>query len=253
MTDVPAADDSAARRGRPPRDQAPEPRARPDLALLARSLVDLRGPQRDHGRPARIHGPRQQGRSRSGPVPGLDQRRDHRDHRPADHRLDLRLHDLALGTPQAVHLHRLGPRRGLPRRDRLEQHAHRDRRVHHPPAVQLELRAGPVPGLHPGSRPGGAGRCRKRARRVDAGAGRRVGLHHRRACDRHPQLRRSVSSRSASSNSSRCCWSSSGSAKAPSRNRAKAGRGGRSPPRPGGSTSSRSTASCGWSPHGSRS
>ena len=37
---------------------AADPRARPDLALLARAVVDLRRARRDHDRPARVHGPR---------------------------------------------------------------------------------------------------------------------------------------------------------------------------------------------------
>ena len=130
----------------------------------------------------RVQRPRRQGRRRAGPVPRLDQWRAHRGHRPADDRLDLRLHDLAVGTPQAVHLHRVDPRPRLPRRHRVQQHADRDRRVHRAPAVQLELCPGPVPGVHPGPRPGAAGRDRQRARRAHADPRRRVRVCHR--CDR---------------------------------------------------------------------
>ena len=104
---------------------------------------------------------------------------DHRDDRPADGRLHLRLHDDPLGSPQAVHLHRLAARPGLPHRHRLEQHARLDRRLHRAAAVQLELRAGSVPGLRAGPRARSPGRDRQRARRADAGARRRVGLRHR--------------------------------------------------------------------------
>ena len=73
------------------------------------------------------------------------------------------------------------------------QHVPGRRGVRRPAPVQLELRAGPVPGLHPRSRPGAAGRDRERARRrhavlgVVAGSADRVarpsrsgGLHDRR-------------------------------------------------------------------------
>ena len=134
-------------------------------------------------------GPRRQGRRRSRPVPDLDQRRPHRGHRPADDRLDLRLHDLALGPPQAVHLHRLAARPRLPDRHRRQQLAGRDRGVHRAPPVQLELRPGPVPGVRARPRAGPAGRDRQRARRPDAGPRRRVRLHHRGDRGRRPPLR----------------------------------------------------------------
>ena len=119
MTDDPARHPSPTRR-RAPDDAPAEPRARPDLALLARPVVDLRRAQLSSS-PSRLEftGLVDKAGRRPGAVPDLDQRRDHRDPRPADRRLDLRLHDLALGPAQAVHLHRLAARRRLPGRDRL--------------------------------------------------------------------------------------------------------------------------------------
>ena len=65
-------------------------------------------------------------------------------------------------------------RRRLPgRASRPRNTLHRDRGVRHPAAVQLELRAGPVPGLRPGPRAGAAGRAGERAGRADAGPRRR--------------------------------------------------------------------------------
>ena len=107
---------------------------------------------------------------------------------PTD-RLDLRLHDLALGPPQAVHLHRLAARPGVPDRHRRQQLAGRDRGVHRAAPVQLELRPGSVPGLRARSRAGPAGRDRQRAGRPDAGPRRRVRLHHRGDRGRRPPLR----------------------------------------------------------------
>ena len=108
-----------------------------------------------------------------------------RHRRPADDRLDLRLHDLALGPAQAVHLHRLvldvvflvGHRDS-------EHRPARDRRIRRAAAVQLQLRAGPVPGLHPRSRAGAPGRAGERAGRDDAGARRRCRAYARVRGDR---------------------------------------------------------------------
>ncbi len=89
---------------------------------------------------------------------------------PADRRHDQRLHDESLGAPQAVHLHRRDARRGVPDRPGVFADVPGRRGVRRPAPVQLELRAGPVPGLHPGSRPGHAGRRRERPRRGHVGA-----------------------------------------------------------------------------------
>ena len=158
----------------------------------------------------------------------------------------IRLHHLPLGTPQAVHLHRVHPRPRLPRRNRLQQYADRDRRVHRALAVQLELRPGTVPGLRAGPRAGASGRDRQRARRADAGPWRRVGVRHRGDRCRRPPVRRWPRDRSVYSRSRRCCPWSSASARVRRPSRAAGVRGVRSPRRRGAATSSARRASCGW-------
>ena len=82
--------------------------------------------------------------------------------RPADRRLDQRLHDDPLGPAQAVHRVRCAVRRRLPRRHRDGQLAGGDRRVRHAARPQHEHRPRSVPGLRPGPRAGPAGRAGQR-------------------------------------------------------------------------------------------
>ena len=87
----------------------------------------------------------------------------HRGPRPADRRLDQRLHDQPLGPAQAVHPHRHASSTscswsGSRPRTRSSSIAALRRAA----PVQLQLRPGAVPGLRPGPRPGAAGRSRER-------------------------------------------------------------------------------------------
>ena len=187
-------DDTRHRDSRPAataaRRPAPEPRARPDLALLAGPVVDLRRPELIMAGRLEFTGLVDKGDagralflvSISGAIiavivqPTVGSISDY-----TISRWGRRKPYIIIGTIlDLVFLHR----------HRVEQHAGRDRRVHRPPPVQLQLRAGPVPGLHAGPRAGAPGRHGQRARRADAGPRRR-----RRASSiggargRDPQLR----------------------------------------------------------------
>ena len=96
--------------------------------------------------------------------------------------------DQPLGPPQAVHLHRQHPRHRLPAGHRDLQHRARDRGVHGAPAVQRQLRPGPVPGVHPGPRAREAGGHRVGAGRAVPGPGQRRRVRDRRDRRRHEQL-----------------------------------------------------------------
>ena len=127
-----------------------------------------------------------------------------------------------------------------------------DRGVHRAAPVQLELRPGPVPGLHPGPRPGRPGRRGERARRDDDGPRQRGGLS---SIGGHRDRRRTTIALGLIALGvlelvtmlSVVVRVREGSvAEGPEA----AGRGGRSPARRGARTSCASTASSGWSGRG---
>ena len=150
----------------------------PALDLLVRHQRDLgrtkqRDPPAPHGR-SRRQGERRL-RSGASHAPG----RGCSDPGATDDRNHLRLHDHAVGTTQAVHRHRCGARRRLPRRHRDIEYVRFGRRVHRAAADLVELRAGTVPGLCPRPRPGLAGGSRERPHGRDDRPG-----PHRRGRDR---------------------------------------------------------------------
>ena len=175
------------------------------ISLLPVLMVDvvchgesgLPQPDRDPARPDRRQGHRRGDHRQP--------RRDHRDPRPAHRRGDQRPHHQPSRAAQAVHSRRHAVRHGVPARVLPRRRVDRPPRLLLPAPVQLELRAGPVPGLHARPRPGQAGRAGERADgaddparrwwRGDAGRGRvgarqrplrRVPDHGRRAGDDAP-------------------------------------------------------------------
>ena len=162
-----------------PTEAAPAPRAPAPLDLLAGPVQHLHRRRHDPQRPDPVRRTRRRGIGRTD-APDPDRLGDdHRGPRPADGRVHLRLHDLALGPTQAVHLHRLDPRLVFLAGHRVQPGAGRDRRVRGPAPVQRQLRPGPVPGVRPGPRPGAAGRDGQRAGRPVADPRQRVRVHHR--------------------------------------------------------------------------
>ena len=142
----------------------------PDLAVLAR-------PDRHRWRGRAVHPePRElrpvrgrPARSRTDPVPAVDPGRRDLDPRPADRRLDQRLHRQPLGPAQAVHRHRLAARPRLPRRaSRLSNTILMLGAFAALLAVSTNIARGPFQGYVPGSRPGEAGRPCERDGRSDA-------------------------------------------------------------------------------------
>ncbi len=220
----------------------------PDLDLLVRHQRDLgrrrrRGPA---GARAPPRGPRDR---RHGARADQDRRGRDGDRGPADRRDDHRLHDESMGPTQAVHRHRRVPRRALPAGPLVCADIRRGDGVRRPAPVQLELRPGSLPGLHPGPRRREAGRGRECARRDHVRPRQRRRDDHRVAGAlgrpaRFPDpAHRGRPDRVPHDASGR----SSGSARAARRRTGPAGPGRRSPPKRGAPTSCASTAMSGWS------
>ena len=184
---------------RPTATLADQPPPAP-FGVLARTRRRL---QRHHGHPPGAdQGPRPgSGCAVHDPRGGPGRRGRDRGARPADGRVDQRLHGQPVRTTQALHLRRDDPGLRLPDRVGHLEHDPGRRGLHRLAAVLLEYGPGSVPGLRPGPRARPTGRSCQRARRPvpgprgrDRRPGRHAGTGHRRF--HHPDDRCSASSSS---------------------------------------------------------